>query len=102
MHRALFIREIILDIFGHCSPTTPLDDSRHKADLAALARTCQIFKEPALDILWEELFDFSAVARCFPEACRFDGVCANFYCVDIANILIRACSVVLLVLQTIE
>ncbi|KAN0078421.1 hypothetical protein V8E55_010478 [Tylopilus felleus] len=45
MHRALEIPELLLNIFYHV---------RHD-DLAILARTCQAFKELALDVLWEEL-----------------------------------------------
>ncbi|KAF8125009.1 hypothetical protein EV363DRAFT_1270918 [Boletus edulis] len=60
MHRALEIQEILLNIFGHCHyPTT---------DLAALARTCRAFKDPALDVLWETLPDLSPLAQCVPEA----------------------------------
>ena len=89
MHRVLFIQEILLDIFGHCSPAAPLDESCHKADLAVLARTCQTCKEPALDVLWEKLFNLSPLPRCLPEACRFDGVCASFHCVDITRFNMR-------------
>ncbi|KAF8142025.1 hypothetical protein EV363DRAFT_42484 [Boletus edulis] len=62
MHHALQPQEILLNIFGHCDPG--LDTS----DLAALARTCRAFKEPALDVLWEELNDLSPLLRCVPEA----------------------------------
>ncbi|KAF8550694.1 hypothetical protein OG21DRAFT_386347 [Imleria badia] len=58
MHHALQIQEILLNIFGHSSATP---------DLPALARTCRAFKEPALDLLWEELADPSPLARCLPE-----------------------------------
>ncbi|KAF8120812.1 hypothetical protein EV363DRAFT_1278502 [Boletus edulis] len=67
MHPALQIQEILLNIFGHCFPPGGWEAT---ADLAALARTCHAFKDPALDILWEELFDLSPLARCLPEACR--------------------------------
>ena len=77
MHRALFIREILFHI---CSAL----DRDCKADLAALARTCQTFKEPALDVLWEHLSGLSPLARCLPEVCKFNRVCASFHCsVDI-------------------
>ncbi|KAF8124937.1 hypothetical protein EV363DRAFT_1177218 [Boletus edulis] len=61
MHHALQIPEILLNIFGHCS-------DRFDYDVAALARTCRAFKEPALDVLWEELFELSPLVRCVPEA----------------------------------
>ncbi|KAF8441727.1 hypothetical protein L210DRAFT_441019 [Boletus edulis BED1] len=59
MPRTLEIQEILLNVFGHC-------DSR--ADLPSLARTCRAFKEPALDVLWEELPSLSPLTRCLPEA----------------------------------
>lgn len=72
MHRALQTQEIILRTFCHCFPTE--SDGIHKrhstADLAALARTCRIFKEPALDVLWSELIDLSPLPRCVPDACQ--------------------------------
>ncbi|KAF8550069.1 hypothetical protein OG21DRAFT_1469182 [Imleria badia] len=58
MHHALEIQEILLNIFGHCHPD----------DLPSLARTCRGFKEPALDVLWEELDNLSPLVRCLPEA----------------------------------
>ncbi|KAF8437105.1 hypothetical protein L210DRAFT_3406262 [Boletus edulis BED1] len=64
MHHALQLQEILLNIFGHHYPG--LDTS----DLAALARTCCTFKEPALDVLWEDLNDLSPLLRCVPEASR--------------------------------
>ncbi|KAF8549996.1 hypothetical protein OG21DRAFT_1514611 [Imleria badia] len=65
MHHALEIQEILLNIFGHCH--FPSWDSA-ASDLPALARTCRGFKEPALDVLWEELVEASPIALCFPEA----------------------------------
>ncbi|KAF8557610.1 hypothetical protein OG21DRAFT_1406867 [Imleria badia] len=58
MHHALEIQEILLNIFGHC----------HPGDLPSPARTCRTFKEPALDVLWEELDDLSPLVRCLPDA----------------------------------
>lgn len=70
MHHALEIPEIILNIFGHCRLP---GESTGLADIAVLARTCRAFKEPALDVLWEELLDPSALARCIPEASRLSS-----------------------------
>ena len=73
MYRALEIEEILFDIFQRLSlPYTHHPDSIGVAsDLAALARTCRAFKEPALDLLWRTLVDLSPLARCLPEAsCR--------------------------------
>ncbi|KAF8123021.1 hypothetical protein EV363DRAFT_1229779 [Boletus edulis] len=62
MHPALQIQELLLNIFGHYSEAT--------ADLAALARTCRAFKDPALDVLWEVLHSLCPLVRCLPEACH--------------------------------
>ncbi|KAF8552222.1 hypothetical protein OG21DRAFT_159810 [Imleria badia] len=72
MHRALEIQEILSIIFSHCSREVLTSwvhpPKRVNPDLAALARTCRTFKEPALDLLWRVLFDLSPLARCLPEA----------------------------------
>ena len=70
MHHALRLEEILLNIFGQCySPCRNKQRTqRATADLAALARTCRTFKEPALDVLWTELVNLSPLARCLPEA----------------------------------
>ena len=65
MHHALEIQEILSDIFVYYSPLVL--GKKVTADLAALARTCRAFKEPALDMLWRELVDLSQLARCLPE-----------------------------------
>ena len=57
MHHALEIEEILFNIFGHYD---------HPGDLAALAGTCRSFKDPALDVLWEDLDDLYPLARCLP------------------------------------
>ena len=72
MHHALEIDEILLNIFAHCNPS-PFKNYRHvrpvgvTADLVSLARTCRMFKEPALDVLWSELSDLCPVAKCLPD-----------------------------------
>ncbi|KAF8126759.1 hypothetical protein EV363DRAFT_1401570 [Boletus edulis] len=73
MHHALEIQEIIFYIFGHCD-----QPSGSASDLAALARTCRTFKDPALDILWEELPDLSSLAGCLPEV-SFSGEVCSFH-----------------------
>ena len=71
MHHALEIDEILLNIIAHCNPHfknyghgLPLGVG---TDLVALARTCRMFKEPALDVLWWELYDLSPLAQCLPK-----------------------------------
>ena len=73
MHHALEIHEILLNIFHHCDRKLDLTSTfleREISHLAVLARTCRAFKEPALDVLWEELSDLSPLARCILEAFR--------------------------------
>ena len=36
------------------------------APVAHLARTYKLFRDPALDILWRELDDFSPLIKCMP------------------------------------
>ena len=71
MHRVLRIQEILLNIFGYCPRPTPQSPT---SDLPALARTCRTFKEPALDVLWEELVEPSPLAQCLPEASQYSQV----------------------------
>ncbi|KAF8133023.1 hypothetical protein EV363DRAFT_1397921 [Boletus edulis] len=56
MHHALEIEEILLNIFDH-----QYDPGgwrlRDNPTLASLARTCRTFKEPALNLLWENLLN---------------------------------------------
>jgi hypothetical protein len=48
MHRPLHLQEVVAIIVGHLL-------TRHRnATLAALARTCHAFTDPALDALWEQ------------------------------------------------
>ncbi|KAF8550073.1 hypothetical protein OG21DRAFT_1488050 [Imleria badia] len=68
MHHALEIQEILLNIFQHCYSPGRWKDTT--SDLASLARTCRAFREPALDVLWEDLDDLSPLAQCLPDASR--------------------------------
>ncbi|KAF8441751.1 hypothetical protein L210DRAFT_3447587 [Boletus edulis BED1] len=63
MHHALEIQEILLNVFSHLH----LPWHAAEPELASLARTCRAFKEPALDVLWEELNNLSPLTRCLPE-----------------------------------
>ncbi|KAG9316244.1 hypothetical protein JVU11DRAFT_2271 [Chiua virens] len=76
MHHALQLDEILLHVFSychsHCVKTQNVGrrgDCFSTAELAALARTCRTFKEPALNVLWLELTDLSPLARCLPGVC---------------------------------
>jgi hypothetical protein len=61
MHRCLKIEEIlcIISKFTRC-----------KSDLIALALTCRILRDPALEALWEHLQDLGPLIRCLPEDLR--------------------------------
>ncbi|KAG1783223.1 hypothetical protein EV702DRAFT_247715 [Suillus placidus] len=69
MHVCLLPTETLLGIFA-----TIYEDSTTiscaTSTLAALARTCRTFKEPALDILWQQLNGFEPLISCFPEGVR--------------------------------
>ncbi|KAJ7658153.1 hypothetical protein DFH06DRAFT_1327441 [Mycena polygramma] len=72
MHRCLQIQEIIRIIAGnllrapYCSFTNPGPPLDRKA-LASLARTCRLFSEIALDILWREPGSLLFLLKCFPQ-----------------------------------
>ena len=63
MHRALVIEEILLNIFDSFSLSNYWrndgKDIKGIYNLATLVRTRRAFKEPALDLLWEELVESS-------------------------------------------
>ncbi|OAX35233.1 hypothetical protein K503DRAFT_746259 [Rhizopogon vinicolor AM-OR11-026] len=56
MHQALFISEIFLDIVS--APSLP------RQSLAALARTCKTFHEPAMDALWADMHGIEPLLGC--------------------------------------
>ena len=59
MHHALQIQEILLNVLGRCCSPSEHEPS---SDLPALGRTCRAFKEPVLDLLWEQLTDLTPLA----------------------------------------
>jgi len=68
MHQALFVLEILVEIFSHLNPI-PSDESRtglsqSRKSLAALARTCKTFYDPAMDLLWAILDDVWPLLGC--------------------------------------
>lgn len=56
MHRCLRIPEIRTEIFGLL----------RKGDCAALARTCKLFYNEAMDVLWADLQSLLPLVRCMP------------------------------------
>ncbi|KAJ7081963.1 hypothetical protein C8R44DRAFT_862688 [Mycena epipterygia] len=63
MHPCLEIPELVKTI---CSNLTTSFRGDCKV-LAALARTCKMFHDPALDVLWEEPKDLMNILRCLPS-----------------------------------
>ena len=74
MHACLYITEVIGEIFrsldeyayDEAIPTVVIH--RNEAclrALAALARTCKTFQEPALNVLWRDIPDFFVLLRSF-------------------------------------
>jgi hypothetical protein len=68
MHQALFVSEILVEIFSHLNPI-PSDESRtglseSRKSLAALARACKTFYDPAMDLLWAVLDDVWPLLGC--------------------------------------
>jgi hypothetical protein len=58
MHRALATPDVLALIVAHCAES--------KDVLAALARTCQVISECALDELWHTIDSVILLARCMP------------------------------------
>jgi hypothetical protein len=69
MHICLLPPEILLRVFAIYQE----DFHGSRATLAFLARTCQTFKEPALDILWQDLDGLEPILSCL-VACLPAGV----------------------------
>ena len=71
MHRALYIEEILLNIFRHCYRGARRRKIWHSCYanvyLTTLARTCRAFKDPVLDMIWVELNDLTPLVRCLPR-----------------------------------
>ncbi|KAF7311883.1 hypothetical protein MIND_00199200 [Mycena indigotica] len=70
LHRCLQIPEIILQVFAEVA----LQDSPN-ATLAALARTCRVFEQPALEYLWADpgLNTLQYILSCFPAGLFADS-----------------------------
>ncbi|KAG1741087.1 hypothetical protein EDB19DRAFT_1706216 [Suillus lakei] len=69
MHPALQLNDIIYVIFRHVNdPSLSFQPGGNvgQTTLAALARTCQTFHEPALDVLWEDLYFPHPLVYCLP------------------------------------
>ncbi|KAJ7464107.1 hypothetical protein FB451DRAFT_454329 [Mycena latifolia] len=63
MHRSLRIPEIAQMIVSHIDPTS---DVGARPDLASLARTCRLFHDHALDVLWKRQDTIANLVGCMP------------------------------------
>ncbi|KAG2053276.1 hypothetical protein BDR06DRAFT_956851 [Suillus hirtellus] len=61
MHQALLVPEVLLEIFAYVPPT---QTTSTRKVLAALARTCKIFHEPAMNLLWTEIHGLEPLLGC--------------------------------------
>ncbi|KAG1884682.1 hypothetical protein F4604DRAFT_184360 [Suillus subluteus] len=68
MHRALFVSDILLYIFTHVDRIPPIavnnSSSPSRKSLASLAATCKAFYEPAMDLLWADVFGLERLLGC--------------------------------------
>ncbi|KAG1827992.1 hypothetical protein EV424DRAFT_576397 [Suillus variegatus] len=76
MHQALLVPEVLLEIFAYVN-TIPsatwetreifghrIPSTQRTSTLAALARTCKFFHEPAMDLLWTEIHGLEPLLGC--------------------------------------
>ncbi|OJA10044.1 hypothetical protein AZE42_07693 [Rhizopogon vesiculosus] len=67
VHVCLLPTEILLGIFTIIREEPGTRDSLKRETIAALARTCKTFKEPALDVLWENISGIKPLISFLPE-----------------------------------
>ncbi|KAJ7060481.1 hypothetical protein C8F01DRAFT_1058566 [Mycena amicta] len=67
MHNCLCITEVLENIFGHLG--TNYVGGPPLSSLAAVARTCKTFTDPALDVLWAEQSNLENLLKCLPSSC---------------------------------
>lgn len=67
MHRALLISEVLSEIFAHVNENRSLQTGKKLLSLEALARTCKAFHEPAMDLLWADLYGIIPLLGCVPR-----------------------------------
>ncbi|KAG1886599.1 hypothetical protein F4604DRAFT_1722519 [Suillus subluteus] len=60
-----WIPEVVQVIFEYVyDPGRAKEDSEGRITVASLARTCQAFRDPALDVLWAQLHSIDALVLC--------------------------------------
>jgi hypothetical protein len=67
MHRAWLVTELRHAIIAEAAGRGGLE-APPRPTLAALARTCRLLSDVALDLLWRHLPDLYILARCLPES----------------------------------
>ncbi|KAJ7184811.1 hypothetical protein C8R46DRAFT_466968 [Mycena filopes] len=67
MERTLRIPEILCAVFEYFDPSDFASGKTSAKTLAALARTCKAFQDPALDVLWTFQVDLVPALRLFPQ-----------------------------------
>ena len=68
MHDCLRVQDIIYDIIKIFAET------RDRRSIAAIARTCKSFHEPAMDALWRKLDGLGPLLECMPS----DLICERY------------------------
>lgn len=63
MHPCFTIPELFIII----TETIYADERKGQSSVAALARTCKLFLEPALDVLWRYQITLVPLLRCLPD-----------------------------------
>ncbi|KAG2139114.1 uncharacterized protein EDB93DRAFT_1164156, partial [Suillus bovinus] len=64
MHQALIIPEVLLEVFTHVNKSSFTRITSARKSLAALAITCKMFHEPAMDLLWAEINHLEPLLGC--------------------------------------
>ncbi|KAF8139346.1 hypothetical protein K438DRAFT_1785764 [Mycena galopus ATCC 62051] len=67
MDQKLYMPDILDQICAHIGPMDDEYASEVRGHLAALARTCKTFQDPALDALWRFQYSLVPALRCFPD-----------------------------------
>ncbi|KAG2092789.1 uncharacterized protein F5147DRAFT_821572 [Suillus discolor] len=64
MHQALLVPKVLLEIFAYVNIIPSTETTSTQELLAVLARTCKIFHEPAMDLLWAEIDGLEPLLGC--------------------------------------
>ncbi|KAG2073426.1 hypothetical protein BDR04DRAFT_1094939 [Suillus decipiens] len=86
MHQALLIPEILWEIFAQVNQLY-ISTSLIRKTTAALAATCKAFYEPAMDLLWAEIYDLTPLLGCVTRLhpLIYHGDSDRSYCFDWAE-----------------